>query len=77
MFFRCVREAWIRAKYVDKAFVSRLPGPKNQTGNKIRSWSVRKKTKKLQHMIVKEDSKEDVVSQSDSDDVTSGLMEGQ
>ncbi|XP_041377230.1 arf-GAP with coiled-coil, ANK repeat and PH domain-containing protein 2-like isoform X2 [Gigantopelta aegis] len=72
---RCVREAWIRAKYVDKSFVSRLPGPKNQTGNKIRSWSVRKKTKKSLQSIVKEDSKEDVISQSDSDDVTSGLME--
>ncbi|XP_071109531.1 arf-GAP with coiled-coil, ANK repeat and PH domain-containing protein 2-like isoform X2 [Haliotis cracherodii] len=71
---RTIREAWIRAKYVQKAFVNHLPDTKTTAGNKIRSWSVRKKTRKSPaRSAAKEDSKEDSVS--DSEDVTSGLME--
>ncbi|XP_046563022.1 arf-GAP with coiled-coil, ANK repeat and PH domain-containing protein 2-like isoform X5 [Haliotis rubra] len=71
---RTIREAWIRAKYVQKAFVNHLPDTKTTAGNKIRSWSVRKKTRKSPaRSATKEDSKEDSVS--DSEDVTSGLME--
>lgn len=41
---RSVREAWIRSKYIQKAFVSKLPGMKGSS--KIQSWSVRKRTKR-------------------------------
>lgn len=43
IYFRDVRETWIRAKYIDKAFVSRPNLSMDATGKKhIRKWSVRK-----------------------------------
>ncbi|GFR62463.1 ARF-GAP with coiled-coil, ANK repeat and PH domain-containing protein 2 [Elysia marginata] len=41
---RSVRESWIRAKYVDKAFVKKLPGVTR--ANKLSKWSVRKKSRR-------------------------------
>ncbi|KAK3738015.1 hypothetical protein RRG08_066816 [Elysia crispata] len=41
---RAVREGWIRAKYVDKAFVKKLPGVTR--ANKLNKWSVRKKSRR-------------------------------
>ena len=41
---RSIREGWIRAKYVDKAFVKKLPGVTRS--NKLSKWSVRKKTRR-------------------------------
>ncbi|RUS76306.1 hypothetical protein EGW08_015930 [Elysia chlorotica] len=41
---RSVRENWIRSKYVDKAFVKKLPGVTR--ANKLSKWSVRKKSRR-------------------------------
>ncbi|XP_055958090.1 arf-GAP with coiled-coil, ANK repeat and PH domain-containing protein 2 isoform X2 [Patella vulgata] len=67
---RNIREAWIRAKYVKKAFVNKLPGAKSPSGERIRSWSVKKKIRKSV-TTTKQNSRED----SESEDVASGLME--
>ncbi|XP_033763338.1 arf-GAP with coiled-coil, ANK repeat and PH domain-containing protein 2-like isoform X2 [Pecten maximus] len=68
---RSVRENWIRAKYVDKAFVMKLPGPK--VVSRARGWSVKRKTKRPSpsRSLNKDESHSDLES-----DVTSGLMEG-
>jgi Arf-GAP/coiled-coil/ANK repeat/PH domain-containing protein len=86
---RVVREAWIRAKYVQKAFIKKLPGI-NKT-NSLKKWSVRKKIKRSTGRKMKRDQsqesdskstdstsikKGDSASLSDSEDLTSGLMEG-
>ncbi|XP_012942189.1 arf-GAP with coiled-coil, ANK repeat and PH domain-containing protein 2 [Aplysia californica] len=85
---RVVRESWIRAKYVQKAFIKQLPGVNK--GNKLRQWSVRKKTRGSPARLLKKHSLEetsaskdslssrggDSLSPSDSDDLTSGLLEG-
>ncbi|KAK3104353.1 hypothetical protein FSP39_000124 [Pinctada imbricata] len=68
---RSVREAFIRAKYVDKAFVIRLPGPKAPSGSKIKGWSVRKKTKRV---ISRSGSRDESHNDSETD-LTSGIME--
>ncbi|BFZ23577.1 hypothetical protein BsWGS_26617 [Bradybaena similaris] len=85
---RVAREAWIRAKYVQKAFIKKLPGV-NKT-NSLRKWSVRKKFRHSPARKLKKDQpedtntlstdsssarKEDTSSVSDSEDLTSGLME--
>ncbi|GFN91782.1 ARF-GAP with coiled-coil, ank repeat and ph domain-containing protein 2 [Plakobranchus ocellatus] len=41
---RAVREGWIRAKYVDRAFVKKLPSITR--ANKLSKWSVRKKVRR-------------------------------
>ena len=52
MFCRPQREAWIRAKYIQKAFVRRLPfgeeGAATSTGNneKQKRWSVQKRRRR-------------------------------
>lgn len=69
---RSIRENWIRAKYVDKAFVVRLPGPK--AASRVRGWSVKRKTKRSSP--IRSPNKEEPQSDLESD-VTSGLMEGE
>lgn len=67
---RSIRESFIRAKYIDKAFVSKLPGPKS--ASKAKGWSVKRKPKRSP-------SKDVASSQDNSDeeaDLTSGIMEG-
>ena len=72
VYFRTLREAFIRAKYVDKAFVVKLPGPKTSGNTKMKGWSVRKKTKRIPSRSGSHDeSQNDVES-----DLTSGIMEG-
>ncbi|CAG5128146.1 unnamed protein product, partial [Candidula unifasciata] len=85
---RVAREAWIRAKYVQKAFIKKLPGINK--ANCQRKWSVRKKFKHSPARKLKKDQTEDISiksvdsssvkkddasSVSDSEDLTSGLME--
>ncbi|OWF46700.1 arf-GAP with coiled-coil, ANK repeat and PH domain-containing protein 2-like isoform X2 [Mizuhopecten yessoensis] len=67
---RSVRENWVRSKYVDKAFVMKLPGPK--VASRARGWSVKRKTKRPSpsRSLNKDESHSDLES-----DVTSGLME--
>lgn len=76
---RAEREVWITAKYVKRAFVSRLPEVKmrsNASGQRIRSWSVRKRTRRSPaRALSKGSSREDVTTPSDCEDVASGLME--
>lgn len=67
---RSIRESFIRAKYLDKAFVSKLPGPKSS--NKVKGWSVRRKPKRSPSRDVAESQDN---SEEDSD-LTSGIMEG-
>ncbi|XP_061163499.1 arf-GAP with coiled-coil, ANK repeat and PH domain-containing protein 2-like isoform X2 [Saccostrea echinata] len=66
---RSIRESFIRAKYLDKAFVSKLPGPKSS--NKVKGWSVRRKPKRS--------PSRDVANSHDNSeeesDLTSGIME--
>ncbi|XP_064611026.1 arf-GAP with coiled-coil, ANK repeat and PH domain-containing protein 2-like isoform X2 [Liolophura sinensis] len=72
---RSVREAWIKAKYVQKAFVSKLPGPsdnRSPEGRRIRGWSVCRKTRRSPARSL---SKETSESEDDKLDVTSGLLE--
>ena len=79
MSFRIQREAWITAKYLKRAFVSKLPEVKTKSssgGNRIRSWSVRKKTRRSPARALDKGNSKEELSPSDSDDVTSGLMEG-
>ncbi|KAJ8320218.1 hypothetical protein KUTeg_001805 [Tegillarca granosa] len=60
-----------RAKYVQKAFVSKLPSPRLSTGNKLKGWTVKKKSRRSPGRTASKDD-----SQSDNEsDVTSGLME--
>ncbi|XP_048766757.1 arf-GAP with coiled-coil, ANK repeat and PH domain-containing protein 2-like isoform X3 [Ostrea edulis] len=66
---RSIRESFIRAKYLDKAFVSKLPGPKSS--NKVKGWSVRRKPKRSPSRDVAESQDN---SEEDSD-LTSGIME--
>ncbi|ESO91406.1 hypothetical protein LOTGIDRAFT_153844 [Lottia gigantea] len=68
---RNVREAWIKAKYITKSFVNKLPGPKSPSGERIKSWSVKKKVRKSMLPSSKPSSQDD----SESEDVVSGLME--
>lgn len=66
---RSIRESFIRAKYIDKAFISKLPGPKS--ASKAKGWSVKRKPKRSP-------SKDVASSQDNSDeeaDLTSGIME--
>ncbi|CAL1530470.1 unnamed protein product [Lymnaea stagnalis] len=83
---RSVRENWIRAKYVQKAFIKPLPGVNKS--NMARKWSVRKKTRRSPaRSLIKSSYTEsslkdslgskggDSLSHSDPD-LTSGLMEG-
>ncbi|KAL8597684.1 hypothetical protein ACOMHN_012651 [Nucella lapillus] len=74
---RAQREAWIAAKYLKRAFVSKLPQVQMRPGsstNRIRSWSVRKKTRRSPaRALEKGDSREG--EDCPGDDVTSGLME--
>ena len=77
--FRIQREAWITAKYLKRAFVSKLPEVKTSSGsgsNRIKSWSVRKKTRRSPARALDKGNSKEELSPSDSDDVTSGLMEG-
>eukprot|EP00106_Octopus_bimaculoides_P014605 XP_014782047.1 PREDICTED: arf-GAP with coiled-coil, ANK repeat and PH domain-containing protein 2-like [Octopus bimaculoides] len=54
---RGIREAWIRSKYIQKAFVSKLPGFKDNSSEKIQSWSVRKRTKRSPgRSLIKDDN---------------------
>lgn len=83
---RTVRENWIRAKYVQKAFIKKLPGVNKS--NMFRKWSVRKKTRRsparslIKSSYTEPSFKDSLSSQggdslSHSDpDLTSGLMEG-
>ncbi|XP_022340712.2 arf-GAP with coiled-coil, ANK repeat and PH domain-containing protein 2-like isoform X1 [Crassostrea virginica] len=67
---RTIRESFIRAKYIDKAFVSKLPGPK--ASSKVKGWSVKRRPKRSPSRDVtnsQENSEED-------SDLTSGIMEG-
>ncbi|XP_052081434.1 arf-GAP with coiled-coil, ANK repeat and PH domain-containing protein 2-like isoform X2 [Mytilus californianus] len=66
---RSIRESWIKAKYVQKAFVMKLPGPKTTAGKKIRGWSVKKKLRRSPDKVTGDQSDNEL-------DVTSGLMEG-
>ncbi|XP_062590479.1 arf-GAP with coiled-coil, ANK repeat and PH domain-containing protein 2-like isoform X2 [Saccostrea cucullata] len=66
---RSIRESFIRAKYLDKAFVSKLPGPKSS--NKVKGWSVRRKPKRSPSRDVANSHDN---SEEDSD-LTSGIME--
>ncbi|XP_070207244.1 arf-GAP with coiled-coil, ANK repeat and PH domain-containing protein 2-like isoform X2 [Littorina saxatilis] len=75
---RAQREAWITAKYLKRAFVSTLPEVKmrsNSGTNRIRSWSVRKKTRRSPARTLDKSNSKEGSSPSDSEDVTSGLME--
>lgn len=69
LIYRSIRESWIKAKYVQKAFVMKLPGPKTTAGKKIRGWSVKKKLRRSPEKVTGDQSDNDL-------DVTSGLMEG-
>ena len=75
LFPRSIREAWIRSKYIQKAFVSKLPGIKGSGTSKIQSWSVRKRTKRSPgRLYIKDDN-----SPSEADEKlenTSDLMKG-
>ncbi|KAL5013373.1 hypothetical protein ScPMuIL_007643 [Solemya velum] len=66
-----IREAWIKAKYVQKAFVTNLPELKTTAGRRLRGWSVKRKSRRSPGRTL---SKDDSPSDPDSD-VTSGLME--
>lgn len=66
---RTVRESWIRSKYITKAFVSKLPGPK-LSESKVKGWRVKKKTRRSP---ARTNMTEEGLS-PDSD-VTSGLLE--
>ncbi|XP_025083083.1 arf-GAP with coiled-coil, ANK repeat and PH domain-containing protein 2-like isoform X3 [Pomacea canaliculata] len=73
---RAQREAWITAKYVKRAFVSKLDQVTMPSGNKIRGWSVRKKIRRSPgRLMTKENSREEW-SQSEPEDLASGLLEG-
>ena len=65
---RTIRETWIKAKYVQKLFVAKLPGPKTTTGKKLRGWSVKKKSRRSPSKSTGDQSDNDLY-------VTSGLME--
>ncbi|KAL4221052.1 ArfGAP with coiled-coil [Mactra antiquata] len=67
-----VREAWIRAKYVEKRFVSKLPGPKSE--GKMKGWRVKKKTRRSPGRTTESEENQSSKSSPDSD-VTSGLLE--
>lgn len=81
-----MRESWIRAKYVQKAFIKKLPGINKS--NNLRKWSVRKKIRHRPAQKLKknqEDESEKSLdsdaskkgdSLSDSEDLTSGFLEG-
>jgi hypothetical protein len=69
LYFRTIRETWIKAKYVQKLFVAKLPGPKTTTGKKLRGWSVKKKSRRSPSKSTGDQSDNDLY-------VTSGLMEG-
>lgn len=74
---RAQREVWISAKYLKRAFVSKLPEEvklRSTSTNRIRSWSVRKKTRRSPARTLSKAISEEM-SPSDSEDVTSGLME--
>ena len=72
--YRAVREAWIKAKYINKEFVSKLPGPKSSDG-RVRGWRVKKKTRRSPGRTFDKDDDDESKSSPDSD-VTSGLLEG-
>lgn len=73
---RAQREAWITAKYVKRAFVCQLPEMRNQSENRINSWSVRKKPRRIPGRGMSKSNSKDESSYSDSEGVASGLMEG-
>ncbi|KAK3583409.1 hypothetical protein CHS0354_040376 [Potamilus streckersoni] len=67
---RTVREAWIRAKYVQKAFVNKLPSPKSSSsGTKAKGWIVKKKCRKSPSRSASKDE----FAPSDTD-VTSAVL---
>ena len=70
---RTVRENWIKAKYIQKSFVSQLPGPKS-SDSKIKGWRVKKKTRRSPGRTL--DPGEEGEKSSPDSDVTSGLLEG-
>ena len=72
---RPVREAWIKAKYVEKKFVSKLPGTKSE--GRVKGWRVKKKTRRSPgRTTASEDSQTGSSKSSPDSDLTSGLLEG-
>ncbi|WAR15204.1 ACAP2-like protein [Mya arenaria] len=66
---RNIKEAWIKAKYVQKQFVSKLQPPKSSSNpdSKVKGWRVKKKTRKSPAREIKGDnSKQEGKDNSDS-----------
>ncbi|XP_060603418.1 arf-GAP with coiled-coil, ANK repeat and PH domain-containing protein 2-like isoform X2 [Ruditapes philippinarum] len=69
-----VREAWIKAKYVQKKFVSKLPGTKSSEG-RVKGWRVKKKTRRSPgRTLASEDSQAGSAKSSPDSDLTSAVM---
>jgi len=76
--YRAIKEAWIKAKYVEKKFVSKL---RSSTDSEIKGWRVKKKTRRSPGPSSSpqksgEKSGEKSLPDSPDSDVTSGLLEG-
>lgn len=75
LFFRSVKEAWIKAKYVEKRFVSKLLSVKSSSDTEVKGWRVKKKTRRSPGPASSKQG-EQLSPDSPESDVTSGLLEG-